>query len=83
MRAFHATRALAAVMEDGWVRPMRMGHVYAFSTRESAEAYAQEFGYDAIVEVEIEATLIVARWRPSYAHGAIVYKILGPVAVVP
>ena len=54
MQLWHATRALDAVVADGWVRPMRMEFVYAFTTREAAERYASEFGYEGIVEIDLD-----------------------------
>lgn len=82
MRLWHATRDLAAVLADGWVRPMRMPHVYTFSTRAAAEHYAAEFGYEGIVEVEVEARAIARRWAPAYASGAEVVMLRGPVRVI-
>ena len=84
MRLWHATRHLDAVLADGWVRPMRMPHVYTFSSEEAAKKYATEFGYEAVVEVEIElgAGLIAGRWSPSYASGADVVMLRGPAHVV-
>lgn len=83
LRLYHATRALEAVLADGWVRPMRMPNVYAFTTREAAESYAAEFGYDAVVEIEVDSGTVVARWRPSYAAGGTVVMIRGAARVVP
>lgn len=84
MKLWHATRALEAVLADGWVRPMRMPYAYAFTTKEAAELYAAEFGYDAVLEVEVEDGVgnIVGRWSPSYANGADVVCLRGPAKVV-
>lgn len=84
MRLWHATRALDALLADGWLRPMRMPFAYAFSTKEAAEQYAAEFRYDAVVEVEVEQGkgLVVGRWSPSYANGADVVCLRGPAKVV-
>lgn len=82
MKLWHATRALKAVLADGWVRPMRMSRVYAFSTREAAEAYTAEFGYEAIVEVEADPSLFVGKWKPTYASGAEVHCFRGPLRLV-
>jgi hypothetical protein len=82
MRLWHATRALDAVMADGWVRPMRMAYVYAFTTREAAQKYAADFGYDAVVEVESGSAAVRGRWSPAYAGGADVVCLRDPVRVV-
>lgn len=83
MRLWHATRALEAVLADGWVRPTRMDKVYTFSTREAAETYAAEFGYEAVVEVVGDKDYLVGRWTPSYASGADVLCFRCPLRVVP
>lgn len=84
MRLWHATRDLTAVLKDGWVRPMRLEYVYAFTTKEAADVYAAEFDYEAVVEVELiaEEGSIRGRWSPTYASGADVVCISGRVKVV-
>lgn len=82
MRLWHATRALEAVLADGWVRPMRMDRVYTFDTREAAEAYAAEFRYEGVVEVETDRGGMVGFWTPSYANGANVLCFRTPLRVV-
>ena len=82
MRAFHATKALDAILTDGWVRPMRMAHTYAFTERVAAEKYAVEFGYEGVVEVEVDPAAVVGRWKPSYANGAVVLKCVGALRTV-
>lgn len=82
MRGWHATRDLEAVLADGFVRPMRMPFVYVFDAQDAAEKYAAEFGYDAVVEVEVVPGSIVGRWKPSYAHGASVLRVGEPARVI-
>jgi len=61
---------------------MRMVDVYAFTTRAAAEAYRKEFGYAAVVEVDVPSNQIVNRWQPAYANGDWALRIAGPVPVV-
>ena len=84
MRLWHATRDLTAVLKDGWVRPMRLEYVYAFTTKEAADRYATDFDYEAVVEVALVAGegCVRGRWTPTYANGADVVCIRGRVKVV-
>ncbi len=82
MTAYHATRALSAVLADGKVKPARMAHVYAFTDRSAADAYAAEFGYPDVVAVDVPAASVVARWAPSYCSAGKVLKIRGAVTVI-
>lgn len=82
MRLWHATRDLEAVLSEGVVRATRLPDVYAFDDEEAARAYALEFGYAAVVEVEAEGAQVVRRWAPSYAQGARVVRLRGPLRVV-
>lgn len=82
MIAYHATRALAAVLADGCVRPTRLRDVYVFDARDAAERYAATFGYEGVVAVDVLPGAVVSRWRPAYAGGARVLRVLGHVPVV-
>lgn len=78
---FHATRAVDEVLADGFVRPMRMAHVYAFSVAEAARTYAREFGYDAVVTILVKPSSVRSRWKPAYCFDGSVLKIDGPCQV--
>jgi hypothetical protein len=81
MQLWHATRNLETLLADGWVRPFRLPHVYAFTSREAAVHYKHEFGYKAVVELVYNGEPILDRWSPSYANGASVVRLQGPIRV--
>lgn len=81
-KAWHATRHLADLLADGLVKPARLPFVYLFTDPDDAREYAAQFGYEAVVSVELPRESIVSRWSPSYAPRGKVLKVAGVARVL-